>query len=73
MSKDGESEDIDVDYMYYICRTLLGWTDEEFMTSSLKHISNQINMHIKFNNSNNNEESSNQKEDEGWESFSILD
>lgn len=43
------------------------------MNSSLKHISNQINMHIKFNNSNNDEESSNQKEDEGWESFSIID
>lgn len=43
------------------------------MNSSLKHISSQINMHIKFNNDKK-EESSNQEEKEnGWESFSILD
>lgn len=47
---NSSQEDIDLDYLYYVATTLLGWSEETFYSSSLKHIMKQINIHMKINN-----------------------
>lgn len=57
---------------------MLGWTEEQFYTSSLKHIMKQINIHIKINNPDarekvGNKETNSKRKIENSQVFTVLD
>ena len=71
-------EDIDLDYLYYIATTMLGWTEEQFFSSTIKHIMKQINIHMKINNPDardkvENKETNSKGKVENSQVFTVLD
>jgi hypothetical protein len=64
--------------LYYIATTLLGWTEEQFYSSSLKHIMKQMNIHMKINNPDagdkfENRETNSKSNTENSQVFAVLD
>ena len=71
-------EDIDLDYLYYIATTMLGWTEEQFFSSTIKHMMKQINIHMKINNPDardkvENKETNSNSKIENNQVFTVLD